>query len=90
MSFFPKQLDEKVASCKFLIQYRAHCLYQIMRVSWLLPLSSCVIMFVMLLVVAVCVAGVGFITSSLTSYIERSRPLNTHGVPCSCTTKRRK
>ena len=35
--------------------------------GWLLPSSSCVIMFVMMLVVALCVAGVGFITSSLAS-----------------------
>ena len=51
-------------------------------------LSSFVIMFVMMLMFAMCVAGVGFIPSSLASYIERLRPLHIHGVPYSCTTDR--
>ena len=51
--------------------------------GWLLPLSSYVIMFVMM-----CVAGVGFLPNSLASCIERSRPLHIHGVPYSCTTNR--
>ena len=45
-------------------------------------------MFVMMLVLAMCVAGVGFILSFLASYIERSRPLHILGVPYSCTTDR--
>ena len=43
-------------------------------------------MFVMMLVVILCVAGVGFIPSSLAAYVERSRPLHIHGVPYPCTT----
>ena len=51
-------------------------------------LSSFVIMFVMMLMLAMCVACVWFIPSSLASYIERSRNLHIHGVPYSCTTDR--